>query len=394
MNRLVLLGALGVLQGVGNQEPSKQSNAFHPVERMVSIPLDTSLVNVDSGLSRHGSLFHALQSDKIMFLDASRKVAVRRPTPLPEGALATHMAKFRAGAFWMASQNKVYRLDPYLERWEVRLDPGMAFRQFEVSTNEDIFLIHPEKLGEVERSPKLNVNRRDKASLVFAKRFPRGEDQSDREIELPGDSPAFYELMGDSGGFTRSCEWGDLRLFYDPDTGAMMVLDLASSTIRVVDTPWFCFDLEETYKTIAKHRAKLPLKAEWDGSAGPWLDFQPQSAVDLFLITRITVSVEARRKEIQSKFAEQGIMAHYFPDRTGLPAGIWMVVYRFDQDSWSFKEEYKIPYDRQKHRQPLWYAGVDGLIPLKDHLAFQAEKFRNQKAAEAEAQAKSGTKRD
>jgi hypothetical protein len=361
---------------------------------MVSVPLDTSLVNVDTGLSRHGSLFHALQPSKILFLDASRKVAIRRPAPLPEGAVAAHMVKFRAGAFWMASQDKIYRLDPYLERWEIRLDPKLAFRQFEVSEEEDLFLIHPEQLGEVERLPNLNVNRSEKASLVFAKRFPRGEERSDLEIELPGDSPAFYELMGDSGGFTRTCAWGDLRLFYDPDTGAMMALDMATSTIRNVDTPWFRFDLDEIYKTIAKHRAKLPLKVEWDGSAGPWLEFQPQSTGELFLIARITVSVEARRKEIQSKFADQGITAHYFPDRTGLPSGIWMVVYRFDQESWSFKEEYKTPYDRQKHRQPLWYAGVDGLIPLKDHFARQAEIFRNQKLAEAEAQSKSGTKRE
>lgn len=327
-------------------------------------------------------------------MDNTRRIALSRPAPVSGGALLQNFAKYRAGAFWMASRNKIFRLDPYLDRWELRLDPQVAFRQFEVSSDEDVFLIHPEKVREEGRSPSLDVNRRDKQSLVFAKRFPRNAQQSDRDIELPGDSPAFYELMGDSAGFTRSCAWGDLRLFYDPDTGAMVALDASTLTARTVDTPWFRYDLEETCKTIAKHRDHLPLKVEWDGSAGPWLDFQPQSDSDLFVIARMTVSVEARRKEIQSRFAEQGVDAHYFPDRTGLPSGIWIVVYRFDRESWAFKEEYKTPYDRQKHKQPLWYAGIDGLIPLKDHFALQVETFRKQKLAEAEARAMPGLKQE
>jgi len=364
---------------------SPGDRAFHPIERMVSIPVDAALFGVDVGLSRHGNLFHALQRDQILFLDASRKIAVKRPNPLPEGAINNHCVKFRAGAFWVATENRIFRFDPYLERWELRLDPGGTFRQFEVNQDEDIFLIHPQKGASLDASPELNVNRRDKQSLILVKRFKRQATEADKEIEFPSEAQSFYELLGDVHGFTRTAQWGDQAFLYDPDTGLALVLDLSTAELHSCAHTKFQLDWRDPRHTRSKHRQRWSRRHEWDGTRGSRVGFQPQSASDLFIITRITVSTPERRREVEEKFAEQGIATHYFPNRTTLPPGIWMVVYRFDEASRSFKEELKTPYDREKHKQPLWYSATDGLIPLKDHFSRQDELFRKQRKTEEEA---------
>lgn len=149
--------------------------------------------------------------------------------------------KYRNKAIWFSQNNKIFKYNTVLHRFEIALKSKLNFETFEIDPNGLILLIGtmPVALNDTN-SIHGELKPKDKEVAHFIQAYRENSDSAEFDVEYPDDFWACISRVEGLSGYKKTWAIGSNLIILARDMGFLYNYDTSKHSISKITTPWPC----------------------------------------------------------------------------------------------------------------------------------------------------------